>query len=117
MSNDIFVFGSNLRGIHGAGSAAAALASHGAVWGEGIGHYGKSYAIPTKGKYIEVLPIQEIACHVSNFLKFASHRPEWKFNIVDIGCGLAGFKVEDIAPLFKGAGDNCNFVGKLKGFV
>lgn len=108
MSNKIFVFGSNLAGIHGAGSARAAHKDHGAVWGCGIGHQGDSYAIPTKDAHIQTLPIEDVAIHVGNFLDYAHAHPELTFDIVAIGCGLAGFKPEEIAPLFKFAPLNCN---------
>lgn len=114
---EIFTFGSNLAGRHGAGSALEAFQNHGAVYGRGVGHFGNSYAIPTKDRNIQVMTLADISCHVSNFLKFAERHPTWKFNIVDIGCGFAGFTAEEIAPLFKGAGENCNFLGELKELV
>jgi hypothetical protein len=108
MPQDIFVFGSNLRGIHGAGSAKFAMSHHGAVWGKGVGLHGDSYAIPTKDRKIESLPLNAVAKHVKEFLKFAAAHEEMRFNIVPIGCGLAGFTPEQIAPMFEGAPENCN---------
>lgn len=113
----IFVFGSNEAGIHGAGSAKAAYKEHGAMWGHGIGWHGNSYAIPTKDKDLKVLPLKSIEGHVCNFLKFARHRPEKQFDIVDIGCGLAGFTVEQIAPMFADAPENCVFLGEFGKFL
>lgn len=108
MSKEIFVFGSNLAGIHGAGSARHALDHHGAVYGRGIGLQGNSYAIPTKDGDIQTLPIDEIKPFVERFIWFAKSNLDWTFNIVAIGCGLAGYTPEEIAPLFKSAPKNCN---------
>lgn len=105
---DIFVFGSNLAGIHGAGSAAHALESHEAIWGVGVGLQGNSYAIPTKDKNLESLEIEEISKYVAVFLVFAVMNPEMTFNVVKIGCGLAGFTEAQMKPLFAGAPANVN---------
>lgn len=98
---NIFVFGSNLAGRHGAGSAKEALEKHGAVYGLGVGFYGNSYAIPTKDYQLKVLPIHIIKPYVDEFLEFANNHFTLTFNVVAIGCGLAGYKPEQIAPLFK----------------
>lgn len=107
MSREIFCFGSNLRGIHGAGSAKAAYQDYGAVWGCGIGLQGDSYAIPTKDEFLDRLPLKCIGIHIENFLDFAAENSEMIFNIVAIGCGLAGFTAHQIAPMFKSAPANC----------
>lgn len=104
---EIFVFGSNLAGIHGAGAARYARENHGAVYGQGTGLQGNSYALPTKDKHIRTLPLSDIENHVKDFLRFAIEHPEMKFNVTRIGCGLAGYKDPDIAPLFRGAPVNC----------
>ena len=96
----IFVFGSNLAGRHGAGAALYARKHHGAIYGKGEGLQGTSYAIPTKDFYIKTLPLEEIEKHVNTFLKFAKEHKELTFQITPIGCGLAGFKIEEIALLF-----------------
>lgn len=101
MSKEIFVFDSNLAGKHGAGSAAHAYAHHGAVWGIGVGLFGNSYAIPTKNRKIETMPLEEIKPYVDDFIQFARENPEMTFKVVAIGCGLAGYKPEQIAPLFR----------------
>lgn len=115
---DIFVFGSNLAGFHGAGSAHAAFKEHGALWGVGIGPQGNSYAIPTKDEFISSMSISRIKVHVRNFLKHAEDNPSQRFNIVAIGCGLAGFTPDQIAPMFEGAPANCvlpkEFLGVVK---
>jgi hypothetical protein len=107
MRKRIFVFGSNLAGFHGAGSAAHAFKNHGARHGCGIGLRGSSYAIPTKDKDLQVLPLARIYGYVENFLDFAREHPEMEFDIVAIGCGLAGYKPAQIAPMFKSAPKNC----------
>jgi hypothetical protein len=111
---EIFVFGSNLGGFHGSGSAAAANAEHGAPYGLGVGPWGNSYAIPTKDSNIEVLPRKVVQLYCEQFVLYALEHPELTFNIVDIGCGLAGFRPEQIAPYFMDAPPNCNFLGKFK---
>lgn len=103
----IFVFGSNLSGIHGAGAAKFALQNHGAIWGQGFGPQGNSYAIPTKDEGIVTLPIWRIAPFVKEFMIYAQQHPELKFQVTRIGCGLAGYTDKDIAPLFKEAPLNC----------
>ncbi len=103
----IFVFGSNLAGRHGAGSAKAARLYHGAINGIGVGISGNSYAIPTKDRKLRVLPISEISKHIQIFLQFAKDHPEMEFHIVAIGCGLAGYTPAEIGPMFQGAPNNC----------
>ncbi len=98
--NEIFVFGSNLSGIHGAGAARLAFDRFGAVWGVGVGHQGKSYALPTKDKDIETLPLEEIKKYVDQFLDYAKSHLEFTFLVTKIGTGLAGYYIEDIAPMF-----------------
>jgi hypothetical protein len=102
----IFVFGSNLAGRHGAGSALAALKLHGAEYGVGVGRQGNSYAIPTKGFRMEVLPLPDIARYVNDFLVYAADRPELDFHVIKIGCGLAGYREDQIAPMFYSARPN-----------
>lgn len=106
---EIFVFGSNLSGYHGAGSAKQAYMYHGAIWNDGEGLQGDSYALPTKGYNITFMPLANVRKYVNRFLVFAKNNPELQFKVTRIGCGLAGFKDEDIAPLFNEAPDNCSF--------
>jgi hypothetical protein len=98
---EIFVFGSNLAGRHGKGAALYAWEHHNACYGNGRGIQGSSYAIPTKGYKLEVLPLDEIKEYVEEFLDFAELHPEYEFNVTAIGCGLAGYKPDQIAPMFK----------------
>ena len=102
----VFVFGSNEAGIHGAGAARTAMEKYGALYGFGEGLHGKSYAIPTKDKAIETLPLEKVAHYVKQFIAFAKTRPDLQFFVTRIGCGLAGFTDDQIGPLFKGAPDN-----------
>lgn len=104
----IFVFGSNLAGRHGAGSAYHALIKYGAEYGVGIGRTGDAYAIPTKDHNIQTLPLKNIKVYVDGFIKYANDHPELKFQVTKIGCGLARLKEEDIKPMFKLAPENCN---------
>ena len=93
--NEIFVFGSNLAGAHGGGAARIAYEKFGAVWGQGVGLQGYSYGIPTMhGGTDKIKP------YVDQFIEFASQHPEYTFLVTKIGCGIAGFTIEEIAPLF-----------------
>jgi hypothetical protein len=104
--NVIFVFGSNLAGRHGRGSALAAKQHFGALDGVGVGRMGMCYAIPTKDRYLRVLPLTTIQGHVKDFLDYARQHTEFDFMVVAIGCGLAGYQPADIAPMFRHAPTN-----------
>jgi hypothetical protein len=104
--NEIFVFGSNEAGIHGAGAARLAWQKFGAVMGEAFGLYGKSFAIPTKDINIETLRLHNISQYVQSFLIIAKKRSDLTFYVTEIGCGLAGYKPKDIAPFFSNIPDN-----------
>ena len=94
-TNDIFVFGSNLAGMHGGGAARTAL-RWGAIMGQGVGLQGRTYAIPTMFRSVD-----EIKPYVTDFIDFAKRHPENRFLVTRIGCGIAGFSVVEIAGLFK----------------
>ena len=98
--NQIFVFGSNESGVHGAGAALLARQKFGAVAGVGFGKQGQSFAIPTKDWRIRTLDLPAIKHYVSRFLEFATHKPAFEFLVTKLGCGLAGYRVSDIAPFF-----------------
>jgi hypothetical protein len=98
---EIFVFGSNFKGIHKKGAALCALKEHGAVMGQGVGLQGNSYAIPTKATPWVTLPLITINCYVASFLAYAKGSPDSIFNITAIGCGLAGYEPQNIAPMFR----------------
>lgn len=103
-SGEFFVFGSNLSGIHGGGAARLALDKFGAKWGQAEGIQGNTYAIPTKSENIErTLTIDEIRPYVDTFIDLAKRFPEFTFFVTEIGCGLAGLRHEDVAPLFENA--------------
>lgn len=104
---EIFVFGSNEAGRHGKGSAKEAYERYGATYGQGEGLSGRSYAIPTKGRNLHRLSLVTIQMYVDRFLEFAQQHPEMQFNIVAIGCGLAGYSPKEIAPMFENAPENC----------
>ena len=97
-SNEIFVFGSNLQGHHYGGAARIAEEKFGAIFGQGVGLQGQSYAIPTMQGGVET-----IRPYVDEFIEFAKQHPELTFLVTRIGCGIAGFKDSEIAPLFRGA--------------
>ena len=96
--DEIFVFGSNLAGHHMGGAARAANMKFGAEWGVGVGLTGQSYAIPTMQGGVET-----IRPYVDEFIEFANQHQNMKFLVTRIGCGIAGFNDEDIAPLFRKA--------------
>jgi hypothetical protein len=106
MSEPVFVFGSNLAGRHGKGAALWARLHRGAVYGRGVGLQGNAYAIPTKDHRLQVLPLNVIRAHVTDFLAFAAQHPEQRFQLTPIGCGLAGYRPTDIAPMFANAPPN-----------
>jgi hypothetical protein len=93
--DEVFVFGSNLAGSHGGGAAYMAWRKFGAVMGQGVGLQGQSYGIPTMQGGVET-----IAPYVDEFIAFAKAHPELFFYVTRIGCGIAGFRDEEIAPLF-----------------
>lgn len=103
---EIFVFGSNLAGRHGKGAALEARNKHGAKYGQGVGLQGNSYAIPTKDAHLQTLSLAQIRFFVSTFLDTANNRPDLTFRLTPIGCGLAGYKPEQIAPMFCDAPPN-----------
>jgi len=105
----IFVFGSNLRGVHGAGAAQYAHKVLGASWGVGEGPTGQCYALPTKDIQIKTLPFKRVVKAIEDFIEYAKQHPKKKFKVTRVGCGLAGFKDEQIAPLFMYPPHNCYF--------
>ena len=94
-SSEVFVFGSNLQGYHGGGAARTAMDKFGAEWGVGVGPTGRCYAIPTMQGGVE-----NIKPYVDEFLEYAKEHPDTRFLVTRIGCGIAGFRDAEIAPLF-----------------
>ncbi|MBR6250644.1 MAG: hypothetical protein IKR17_05560 [Bacteroidales bacterium] len=103
--NEIFVFGSNLEGMHGGGAARIACSKFGAKMGQGVGLQGQSYAIPTMQGGVET-----IRPYVDDFIAFAKQHTELTFLVTRIGCGIAGFRDEEISPLFAQAHNIDNIV-------
>lgn len=99
----IFVFGSNEAGRHGKGAALYARENHGAMNGQGYGLQGMSFGIPTKGKNLEVLSLEQIQTYINAFLDFAALSPELLFMVTPIGTGLAGYDRHSIMRLFRKA--------------
>ncbi len=103
--NEIFVFGSNLKGMHGGGAAYIAYRKFGAIMGQGVGLQGQSYGIPTMQGGVDT-----IRPYVDEFVAFAKEHPELTFLVTRIGCGIAGFTDDEIAPLFEAAHEVENIV-------
>ena len=115
--NKIFTFGSNKAGRHGAGAARRARQAYGARYGQGKGLQGNSYAIPTKDSSLKTLTLNKVALYVQDFKQFARANPDKNFYVTRIGCGLAGFSDEQIAPLFIDSPQNCIFHKTWEKFI
>ena len=105
-----FVFGSNEAGRHGKGAALCAKKYFGAVYGQGHGEQGRSYAIATKAASLRSLSIDTFAENVRVFLQHAINHPHKIFAVSRVGCGLAGYSDEQIAPMFNGHPQNVYFL-------
>jgi hypothetical protein len=116
-----FVFGSNEAGIHGGGAAKAAREKHGAVLHQGFGPQGNSFAIPTcarpTGEKNCGISFSKVKYYVACFLLFAGAHPEREFQVTQVGCGLAGWTKDEIAPLFEDAPENCWFDTEWREFL
>ena len=99
-SSEVFVFGSNLQGYHGGGAARTAMDKFGAEWGVGVGPTGRCYAIPTMQGGVDT-----IRPYVDKFIAYAKQHPDQHFLVTRIGCGIAGFSPDEIAPLFADAAE------------
>ena len=102
---EIFVFGSNLQGMHAGGAARIAYNNFGAIWGQGVGLQGQSYGIPTMQGGVET-----VRPYVNEFIQFAKDHPELTFLVTRIGCGIAGFTDAEMAPLFEKAHNMENII-------
>lgn len=102
----VFVFGSNLAGRHGKGAALWARLNRGAIYGQGVGPQGSSYAIPTKDERLRPLPLETIRYHVNTFILHASEHQDTTFQLTAVGCGLAGYRPEEIGPMFSAVPPN-----------
>lgn len=114
---EVFVFGSNLAGRHGKGAALEAVRHHGAIYGRGIGRQGMSYAIPTKDGKLKTLPLDIIRGVALEFLMYAYENKDTKFFLTRVGCGLAGYSDEQIAPLFNQCPANVRIPPEWEGLV
>ncbi len=110
-SDEVFVFGSNANGLHGGGAARIAHERFGAVWGEGHGHHGQSYAIDTMSG-LEVL-----ATEARTFVAYAGKHPELTFLLTPVGCGIAGYSPEQVAPLFASLPENVTVPETFKRYL
>ncbi|PPF78848.1 hypothetical protein C5B96_14035 [Subtercola sp. Z020] len=109
--NEIFVFGSNASGAHGGGAARTAYEKFGAVWGQGHGLQGQSYGIDTMSG------LDVIADEVATFLDVARTRGDLTFLVTEIGCGIAGYRPEQVAPLFAAAPSNVRLPARFRSIV
>lgn len=105
-ADEVFVFGSNTAGLHYGGAAATAHRHFGAKLGVSRGHCGRTYAIATVNGRLEKLRLPDILWQVDVFKDYARQHPNLTFLVTKIGCGIAGFDIEDIAPMFQGSPDN-----------
>lgn len=106
----IFVFGSNLAGRHGAGAAKYAREYFGAEYGVGIGRTGYAYAIPTKDYVLKTLTLNAIERHIADFIQYAKANPDDEFILTPIGCGLAGYRRDQIKPLIEKYSPSSNVI-------
>jgi hypothetical protein len=110
----IFVFGSNEAGRHGKGAALFARQHYGAIYGQGVGLQGDSYAIPTKDARLATLPLSRIGEYVEQFKLFAAAHSQLQFSVTPIGCGLAGYKPYQVAPMFRNVPSNCELPSEFQ---
>ncbi|WP_173910317.1 hypothetical protein [Acinetobacter sp. Marseille-Q1618] len=113
----VFVFGSNMAGTHQGGAAKIALLHFGAMKGVGRGWSGQSFAIPTMNEHLQQMPLSQIQHYVDDFKIYTKNHPKTKYFVTAVGCGVAGYKVEEIAPMFKGISHNVIFPASFRPFV
>ena len=99
--NEVFVFGSNMNGNHAGGAARVAVEKFGAIMGQAEGQQGQSYAIPTLDKNMDKVSISELEESIHRFSLYAEEHPEQTFYVTKIGCGIAGFAIDDLVAIFK----------------
>ena len=113
----VFVFGSNLAGIHDSGAARVAAQHFAAVKGVGRGWAGQTFAIPTLNEHLQQMPLSQIEHYVDDFKIYAKNHPKMKYFLTALGCGIAGYKVSEIAPLFKGIHSNVIFPESFRPYI
>lgn len=116
-TDTVFVFGSNLAGQHAGGAARTAHQHFGAVWGVGRGWSGQSFAIPTMNEHLQQMPLSQIEHYIDDFKIYAKNHSKNKYFLTAVGCGIAGYTVEEIAPMFKGISKNVIFPVSFRPFV
>lgn len=109
--NEVFVFGSNAHGLHDGGAARDAFQKFGAIWGEGHGHHGQSYAVDTMSGF------RTLVTEVATFLAYARAHPQLRFQVTPIGTGIAGYRVDQIAPLFADRPENVFLPSEFSGWL
>lgn len=112
-----FVFGSNMAGEHSAGAAKIALENFGALKGVARGWSGQSFAIPTMNEHLQQMPLSQIQHYIDDFKTYCKNHPKNKYFLTSIGCGVTGYTVEEIAPMFKGISHNVIFPASFRPFV
>lgn len=115
--NTVFVFGSNLAGTHAGGAAKTALTHFGAIKGAGRGWAGQSFAIPTMNEHLQQMPLSQIQHYVDDFKIYARNHLNTRYFVTSIGCGVAGYKVAEIAPMFKGISKNVILPASFRPYV
>ena len=113
----VFVFGSNMAGTHQGGAAKTALLNFGAMKGVGRGWSGQSFAIPTMNEHLQQMPLSQIQHYIDDFKIYTKNHPKTKYFITAVGCGVAGYTVEEIAPMFKGISHNVILPVSFRAFV
>lgn len=113
----IFVFGSNEAGRHGKGSAKVAHKNFRAEYGVGKGRTAQAYAIPTKDRHLQVLPLEQIAVNAHEFIAYALANPSLNFFVTKVGTGLAGYSDDQIGPMFATVPPNCSLPYEWRVYV
>lgn len=113
----IFVFGSNEAGRHGKGAAKVAHKNFRAEYGVGRGRTAQAYAVPTKDRHLQVLPLERVAAHVAEFIAYANENPGLNFFVTKVGTGLAGYSDDQIGPLFAPVPPNCSLPNEWRVYV
>ena len=94
--NQVFVFGTDKRGSQKYGAAGMAAKKFGAQIGIIEGATGFCYALPTKG-----FTIEDLQNAVSRFKDYVDNNPQLTYLVTPVGCGHAGFYVNEVSALFK----------------
>ena len=115
--NQVFVFGSNLAGLHRGGAARTAKDFFGALQGVGRGWSGQSFAIPTLNEHFQPMPLSQIQHYIDDFKIYTQNHPKFTYFVTSVGCGGAGYRPNDIAPFFRGISDNVILPISFKTFI